>query len=184
MHSSIFIANGAFSSNLSRSTSRSNPHTASQVGGCAFQPCPFVLARIQLLLSFASFPISRYTSSPTIHAAHDKKPMAAFTDREQVGGRVTLDPSCSSTGRLTVTVRLVSYIVPMITYSHPSSSRARSYIPSATRNTAISGSLTRRNTSSSPRRQLRSYLLNPLFLDQRPLCARHLRCVADRAAPT
>ncbi|KAL1720565.1 hypothetical protein EV715DRAFT_271879 [Schizophyllum commune] len=53
---------------------------------------------------FRSLQMEVRVYSPTIHAAHDKKPMAAFTDREQVGGRVTLDPSCSSTGRLTVTL--------------------------------------------------------------------------------
>ncbi|TRM63700.1 hypothetical protein BD626DRAFT_548051 [Schizophyllum amplum] len=53
---------------------------------------------------FRSLQMEVRVYSPTIHAANGSKPMAAFTDREQVGGRITLDPSCCSTGRLTITL--------------------------------------------------------------------------------
>ncbi|KAL1744854.1 hypothetical protein HDZ31DRAFT_82331 [Schizophyllum fasciatum] len=51
---------------------------------------------------FRSLQMEVRVYSPTIHAANDKKPMAAFTDRDQVGGRVTLDASCNASGRLTI----------------------------------------------------------------------------------
>ncbi len=57
--------------------------------------------------SSSKIELQLYSPSLKVYSENGRGPMAVFSHHDQVGGKVTLDPSCGHTGRLAISVRLL-----------------------------------------------------------------------------
>ena len=69
-----------------------------------------IFCSIQIIItqtcSSSKIELQLYSPSLKVYSENGRGPMAVFSHHDQVGGKVTLDPSCGPTGRLAISVRL------------------------------------------------------------------------------